>query len=70
MKKTFRVAAMLFLSAASLNVAWSENNVVSPELGVIRGRVVDAGKHVLPGASIYVENLKTGVIPEFGISLE
>ena len=64
MKKTFRVAAMLFLSAASLNVAWSENNVVSPELGVIRGRVVDAGKHVLPGASIYVENLKTGVISD------
>ena len=64
MKKTFKTAAMLFLSVATLGTTWAEDNVVAPELGVIRGRVVDAGKQVLPGASIYVENLKTGVISD------
>lgn len=32
--------------------------------GAIRGRVVDDGEHVLPGASVYIENLKTGVVSD------
>lgn len=32
--------------------------------GAIRGRVIDDGEHVLPGASVYIENLKTGVISD------
>ena len=29
--------------------------------GTIRGRIIDTSKQTLPGASIYIENLKTGV---------
>ncbi len=32
--------------------------------GTIRGRIIDTSKQTLPGASIYIENLKTGVISD------
>ena len=44
--------------------AFAEENENIVRQGAIRGRVIDNGKQILPGASIFVENLKTGVISD------
>ncbi len=57
-----RVTVMMML-AAMLSAQAAE---VVPEasLGAVRGRVVDASKEVLPGASVYIESLQTGVVSD------
>lgn len=47
--------------------AWSAMAVEVNEtnmLGAVRGRVVDGSKEVLPGASVYIESLQTGVVSD------
>ena len=43
---------------------FADNNSEDPAVGVIRGRVVDSEKRILPGATIFIENLKTGVVSD------
>lgn len=50
---------LLFLNMSSNTFAEEKVNVVKQ--GTIRGRIIDASKQTLPGASIYIENLRTGV---------
>lgn len=50
---------LLFLNMSSYTFAEEKVNVVKQ--GTVRGRIIDASKQTLPGASIYIENLRTGV---------
>lgn len=54
---------MLVLAGVCGN-ALAEGNENIAKQGAIRGRVVDSGKQTLPGASIFIEHLKTGVISD------
>ena len=49
-------------TCASICCTVKNENIVRQ--GTIRGRVIDNGKQILPGASIFIENLKTGVISD------
>ena len=61
MKRLVKLVSLilLFLNMSSNTFAEEEVNVVKQ--GTIRGRIIDASKQTLPGASIYIENLRTGV---------
>lgn len=50
---------LLFLNMSSYTFAEEKVNVVKQ--GTVRGRIIDASRQTLPGASIYIENLRTGV---------
>ena len=61
MKRFFKlVSLVLLLMSMSGNISADEKTNVVRQ-GTIRGRVVDASKQILPGASIYIEKLHTGV---------
>lgn len=60
-KKVFLMALMM--SGLSMN-AFAEGNDASPRDGAIHGRIIDNSKQTLPGASIFIENLQTGVISD------
>ena len=64
MKKVFKTASLRLLSTALSGHAIAADDTASPELSTIRGRVIDGGQNVLPGASIYVEDLKTGTVSD------
>lgn len=61
MKRVLKLVSivLLFMSMSGNILAEEKVNVV--KLGTIRGRIVDTSKQTLPGASIYIDNLKTGV---------
>ena len=64
MKKIVRaVSLMLLLTGFSGNAVADENGVL-PRNGAIQGRVVDNENQTLPGATIYIEDLKTGVVSD------
>ena len=64
MKKIVRaVSLMLLLTGFSGNAVADERGSI-PRDGAIHGRVIDNEKQTLPGASIYIEDLKTGVISD------
>ncbi|MBQ8769639.1 MAG: TonB-dependent receptor [Bacteroides sp.] len=64
MKKIVRaVSLMLLLTGFSGNAVADENGVL-PRNGAIHGRVIDNEKQTLPGATIYIEDLKTGVVSD------
>ena len=63
MVKKIVVAALLMLSMLGGSIYAGVNETVVKQ-GAIRGRVVDAEENTLPGASVYIENLKTGVISD------
>lgn len=48
----------VMLSASAAEVPGVNN------LGAVRGRIVDASHEVLPGASVYIESLKTGAVSD------
>ena len=64
MKKVIRAVSLLLLMAGMTGNAFAEGNENIIRQGAIRGRVIDNGKQILPGASIFIENLKTGVISD------
>lgn len=64
MKKVVRVVSFMLLMAGICGNAFAGIKENIAKQSVIRGRVVDNGKHTLPGASIFIENLKTGVISD------
>ena len=64
MKKVIRLVSYMLLTAGICGNAFAGNNETVVKQGAIRGRVIDNGKQTLPGASIFIENLKTGVISD------
>lgn len=63
--KTIKGLATLALVAMSITVSAESatgNGMAAP--GNVRGRVVDAEQQILPGASIYVEDMKVGVVSD------
>lgn len=50
---------LLFVTASNTTMADEKANIVKQ--GTIRGRIIDVTKQTLPGASIYIEKLHTGV---------
>ena len=64
MKKVFKsVACVLAATALSANVFAADDTELA-EMGIVRGRVVDTENHTLPGASIFIEDLHTGVVSD------
>lgn len=64
MKKVIRAVSLLLLMAGVCGNAFAEGNKNIVRQGTVRGRVIDNGEQVLPGASIFIESLKTGVISD------
>ena len=64
MKKIVKVVSlMLLLTGFSGNAVANENGVL-PRNGAIQGRVVDNESQTLPGATIYIEDLKIGAVSD------
>ena len=57
------VSAALALLVVGVGAVPKVNEAVVKQ-GAIRGRVVDTDKNTLPGASVYIETLQTGVISD------
>lgn len=53
----------MMMQAAMLG-AMAADVPADPSMGTVRGRIVDASKEVLPGASVYIESLHTGVVSD------
>lgn len=64
MRKVFKKASLLLISSALCGNAFAIDDTAIAEMATIRGRVIDGQENILPGASIYIENLKTGTISD------
>ena len=65
MKKVIKsVACILAATAISATNVTAANDADVAEMGIMRGRVVDTENHTLPGASIFIEDLQTGVVSD------
>ena len=61
MKQIVKACLFLFMFMGVSNVSWADGKANETKQGTIRGRIVDASKQILPGASVYIEKLHTGV---------
>ncbi|MDO4163284.1 MAG: TonB-dependent receptor [Bacteroides sp.] len=61
MKQIFRAFLFLILFASASNAMMADEKANVVRQGTVRGRIVDASKQTLPGASIYIEKLHAGV---------
>lgn len=61
MKRIFKLAVLALLIVSTSSNTFADERVNVVKQGTIRGRIVDASKQILPGASIYIEKLHTGV---------
>ena len=62
MKKNIAKAFLLLFSTLTISpMLWADEINDESKQGAIRGRIVDNTKQILPGASIYIEKLHTGV---------
>lgn len=61
MKQIVRVLLFLLLSVTAGHTALADEKANIVKQGTVRGRIIDATKQTLPGASIYIEKLRTGV---------
>ena len=61
MKQILRAFLFLLLFTATVNTAIADEKANVTKQGTVRGRIIDATKQTLPGASIYNEKLHTGV---------
>lgn len=61
MKQILRAFLFLLLFTATVNTAIADEKVNVTKQGTVRGRIIDATKQTLLGASIYIEKLHTGV---------
>ena len=64
MKTIFKEVLLLLLMSGITFSAQAEEKVLNPKNGTISGRVIDNVQQTLPGASIYIEKLHTGVISD------
>ncbi|NPD82164.1 TonB-dependent receptor [Prevotella sp. PINT] len=63
MKKVIKAVSLMLMMAGYNSHAFAEVNE-NVKQGAVHGRVVDSGNQTLPGASIFVENLKSGVVSD------
>lgn len=61
MKQIVKACLFLFMFMGVSGVSLADEKVNETKQGTIRGRIVDASKQILPGASVYIEKLHTGV---------
>lgn len=62
MKRLKRMTfATIFMAAAALNVIAAEETKAGNSFGIVTGRVTDTEDHILPGATVMIEDLHTGV---------
>lgn len=61
MKRLVKLVSLILLFLNMSSNTFAEEKVNAVKQGTIRGRIIDASKQTLPGASIYIENLRTGV---------
>ena len=61
MKRILKGLLFAFLIATASAPAMADENDAVAAKGTIRGRIIDNTKQTLPGATIYIENLHTGV---------
>ena len=55
MKQILRAFLFLLLFTATVNTAIADEKANVTKQGTVRGRIIDATKQTLPGASIYIE---------------
>lgn len=61
MKHIIRIFAFLFLFIAAGSSARADEKENTAKQGTVRGRIIDATKQTLPGATIYIDKLHAGV---------
>ena len=61
MKQIVKACFFLFMFMGVSGVSLADEKANETKQGTIRGRIVDASKQILPGASVYIEKLHTGV---------
>lgn len=63
MKRIVRLVSFILLFSSMTNISFADEkvNVNANKQGTVRGRIVDSSKQFLPGASIYIDKLHTGV---------
>lgn len=61
MKQFLKALLCLLLFTVAVTPSKGDENVTIIKQGTIRGRIIDASKQTLPGASVYIEKLRTGV---------
>lgn len=61
MKQIVKTCLFLFMFMGVSGVSLADEKANETKQGTIRGRIVDASKQILPGASVYIEKLHTGV---------
>lgn len=67
MKKVYRRLSLFLISSVMTltpAMALTDPEPEEANLGHVTGRVMDSNKQVLPGASIYIEDLRTGVVSD------
>ena len=64
MKKIVRAVSLMLLLTGFSGNAVADERGSTPRDGAIHGRVIDNEKQTLPGASIFIEDLKTGVLSD------
>ncbi len=64
MKKIVKVVSFILMMVGVCGNAFAADDDPVVKQGTIRGRVIDADKQTLPGASIYIENLQAGVVSD------
>ena len=64
MKKNYKKLSVLFMAAAMSAAVCAAPDSNEAALGVMRGRVVDTQNQVLPGATVMIESLHTGVVSD------
>lgn len=61
MKRLVKLVSFILLFLNMSSYTFAEEKVNVAKQGTVRGRIIDASRQTLPGASIYIENLRTGV---------
>ncbi len=64
MRKVYRRVSLLLMSAMTLTPVLAETSPNEASLGHVTGRVLDGNRQVLPGASIYIEDLHRSVVSD------
>ena len=64
MKRVLKLVSSILLLSVMGGHLYADEKANVVKQGTIRGRIIDTSKQTLPGASIYIENLKTGVISD------
>ena len=61
MKTVKRVFATTVVAIATASAAWAMGATEETSFGIVSGQVTDAENHTLPGATVQIESLHTGV---------